>query len=143
MRRVLRNLFAYSLLLLIASCCLLFTPAFAAPSPNPPTSEIAPDPSLPKSSGLDASSIPSEKINQFVQAYLQVVAVIDRREGELQGAETESESLRIERDIEAEAIACIEKSGLSRQEYLQLLSLSNVDSEFGERVATLLQEAAS
>jgi Domain of unknown function (DUF4168) len=97
----------------------------------------------PKAIGLDASSIPSEKMNQFVNAYLQVVSLIERREGELQGAETESESVRIQRDIEAEAIALIEKAGLSRQEYLQLLGLANVDSEFGERVATLLQESAS
>ncbi len=92
-------------------------------------------------SGLDASAIPSEKVNQFVHACLQVVALIERREGELQGAETESESRRIEQEIEAEAIAIIEQAGLTRQEYLQLLSLANVDPEFGERVAALLQEA--
>lgn len=96
-----------------------------------------------KPTGLDASSISSEKVNQFVQAYLQVVSLIDRREGELQGAESDLDSLRIQREIEADAIALIEKAGLSRQEYLQLLSLANVDSEFGERVATLLQEAVS
>jgi hypothetical protein len=93
--------------------------------------------------GLDANTIPSEKLSQFVHAYLQVVALIERREGELQATETESESGRLQRDIEAEAIAIIERSGLTRQEYLQLLSLANVDLEFGERVATLLQEASS
>lgn len=94
------------------------------------------------SSGLNSSNIPSEKVSQFVTACLKVVALIERREGELQGAETESESLRIQQDIEAEAIAIIEAAGLTRQEYLQLLGLANVDPEFGERIATLLQEGA-
>ena len=92
---------------------------------------------------LDPSRIPSEKISQFVHACVQVVKLIDSREGELQSAETESESLRIEREIEAAAIALIEAAGLTRQEYIQLLGLANTDPEFGERVALLLQEAAS
>ncbi len=93
--------------------------------------------------GLDPNNIPSEKVSQFVHACLQVVALIERREGELQGAETESESQRIEQEIEAEALAIIEKAGLTRQEYLQLLGLANTDPEFGERIAIQLQEATS
>ncbi|MGG6268688.1 DUF4168 domain-containing protein [Leptolyngbya sp. AN03gr2] len=109
--------------------------------PNAIQAEPVSDP--PISSNLDVNTIPSEKLNQFVQACLQVVALIERREGELQAAETDSESARIQQDIEGEAIAIIEKNGLTRQEYLQLLSLANVDPEFGERVATLLQETPS
>lgn len=126
-------------IILLLACLMLTLPALAEDS-NPVTPEALTPPS-PKPIGLDASSIPSEKMNQFVSAYLQVVSLIDRREGELQGAETESESLRIQRDIEAEAIADIEKAGLSRQEYLQLLGFAHVDPEFGERVVTLLQES--
>lgn len=98
---------------------------------------------IPSRVDLDPSRIPSEKISQFVHACVQVVKLIDSREGELQSAETESESLRIEREIEAAAIALIEQAGLTRQEYIQLLGLANTDPEFGERVALLLQEAAS
>lgn len=90
---------------------------------------------------LDPSSIPSEKVSQFVHACTQVVALIERREGELQGAETESESVRIEQEIETDALRMIEQAGLTRQEYLQLLGLANTDPEFGERIAILLQEA--
>lgn len=89
---------------------------------------------------LDTTTIPAEKVNKFVQAYLQVWQLISRREGELQAAETELESLRIERDIEAEASFMITQAGLTKQEYLQLLGLANVDPEFGERVAMQLQE---
>jgi hypothetical protein len=91
-------------------------------------------------SSPDLNDIPSEKVNQFVQAFLQVLDVIERREGELQGAETEAESLRIQRDIETEALAIIKMAGLTKSEYLQLLGLANTDSEFGERVAMQLQE---
>lgn len=90
---------------------------------------------------LDPSNIPSEKVSQFVHACTQVVALIERREGELQGSETESESVRIEQEIETEAMRMIEQAGLTRQEYLQLLGLANTDPEFGERIAILLQEA--
>lgn len=90
---------------------------------------------------LDTTTIPAEKVNKFVQAYLQVWQLISRREGELQAAETELESLRIEQDIEAKASSIITQAGLTKQEYLQLLGLANVDPEFGERVAMQLQEA--
>lgn len=93
----------------------------------------------PAPSGVSANAISSEKISQFVQAYLQVVALIDQREGELQGAETESESLRIKQEIETNAISLIETAGLTFQEYLQLLTLANVDPEFSDRIVAQLQ----
>lgn len=96
--------------------------------------------SVPSRSGLDASDISSEKISQFVQAYLKVVALIEQRESDLQGAETESESLQLQQEIQAEALSVIEAEGLTVQEYLQLLGLANIDPEFGERVVAHLQE---
>jgi hypothetical protein len=131
-----RFLFAIALTLF----CLFANPSANWAASLEENAVVAPAQVAPKA---DASTISSEKLTQFVHACLQVVALIERREGELQAAETESESLRIQRDIEADAIAIIEKDGLTRQEYLQLLSLANVDPEFGERVATLLQEASS
>jgi Domain of unknown function (DUF4168) len=101
---------------------------------------IVPKPSIPSYTSLDSSNIPDEKVSQFVSAYLQVVDLVERREGELQGSETDSESFQIEREIETEAFALIEKAGLTRQEYLQLLSLANTEPEFGERIADQLQE---
>ena len=115
----------------------LADPVPASSNPSPPA-EQSPSPR-----GVDSSNIPSEKVSQFVSACLQVVALIDRREGSLQGAETESESLRVEQEIEAEALAIIQQAGLTRQEYVQLLGLANTDPEFGERVAVQLQEATS
>jgi hypothetical protein len=99
-----------------------------APAPLK-TSTEAPIPRDPASIG----SIPAEKINQFIQAYLQVINLVETRQFELQGAESESESLRIQQALELEAFAIIEAAGLTRQEYLQLLNLANTDPEFGER----------
>lgn len=109
--------------------------------PDHPSPLIEQD--FPSRSGLDASAISSEKVSQFVEAYLQVVALIERRESDLQGAETESESQQMQQEIQAEALALIESAGLTLQEYLQLLGLANIDPEFGERVAVQLQEAAN
>jgi hypothetical protein len=133
-----------SLILIFGFCSWLWLGQFNvswAAAVNGATSPLeAPTPSP---ASLNSSNIPSEKVSQFVAACLRVVALIERREGELQGAETESESLRIQQDIEAEAIAIIAATGLTRPEYLQLLGLANVDPEFGERIATLLQEGAA
>jgi hypothetical protein len=124
-------------LVVAAPAAVLAADALVAPPPAIPKGQAAP------SRSVDPSSIPSEKVSEFVHACLQVVALIERREGELQGAETETESLRVEQEIEAEALAIIEKGGLTRQEYLQLLGLANTDPEFGERIAVQLQEATS
>jgi hypothetical protein len=100
-----------------------------ASSPNPP------------STAPTASDIATEKVGQFIQAYLQVLQLLEQREGALQGAETQLEAQQLEQEIEAEAQKLIEKAGLTRQEYVQLLSLANIDPEFGERLAIQLQEA--
>ena len=100
--------------------------------------EVAPSRSSP-----DANDISSEKVSQFVQAYVQVVKLVEQRESELQSAETESESLQMQQEIESEAFEAIASTGLTWQEYLQLLGLANTDPEFGERIATQLQEAGS
>lgn len=105
---------------------------------NAPLSEI--EERIPSHSGLDASAVSAEKISQFIRAYLQVIDLIEQREGDLQGAETDSESFQAQQAIQAEAVQLIEAEGLTLQEYLQLLSLANVDPEFGERVAAQLQE---
>ncbi|MBW4521821.1 MAG: DUF4168 domain-containing protein [Scytolyngbya sp. HA4215-MV1] len=121
---------------------MLVSPTSALAQTTSPSRLPAEVPETNHPTNPDANTIPSEKVSQFVHACVQVVKLIERREGELQGAETESESLRIEQEIEAEAMAIIEKAGLTRQEYLQLLTLANIDPEFGDRVAAQLQEAS-
>lgn len=126
---------------------LMFTGAIATASPAS-FAEVLPDPAvetvLPEASptrhSLDTSTIPSEKISQFVEAYLQVLNLIERRQDELAAAKDSQKSQQISREIEGEALDIIENAGLTKQEYLQLLSLANIDPEFGERIAARLQE---
>lgn len=107
-----------------------------------PAIEVSPE-VMPDSNrtGLGTDAISPEKVGQFVRAYLRVVTLIERREGEMQGAETDAEFLRVQQEIEAEALGLIEAEGLTLQEYMQLLSLANIDPEFGDRIALQLQEA--
>ncbi len=98
---------------------------------------------LDSNQSLEIDNISTEKISQFIQAYLQVLSLIEQRETELRSVELESESQQIEREIEAQAIELIRTTGLTLQEYLQILSLTNLDPEFGERVAAQLQEAVN
>ncbi|XGV86637.1 MAG: DUF4168 domain-containing protein [Limnothrix sp. BL-A-16] len=110
-------------------------PAWAATEPIPLAAPLEAAPISP-----DASAVPAEKVTQFVRAYLQVLALLERREGELRQAETEPEANRLEQEIELEAFEAIEQAGLKPQEYVQLLSLANNDPDFGERIAARLQE---
>jgi len=100
------------------------------------------EPLAPIRSNLGAEDISSDKVSQFVHAYLKVLALVEQREGDLQAAETQLESLRVQQEIETEAFATIESAGLTWQEYLQLLGLANTDPEFGERIVIQLQEIA-
>ncbi|HEY9889506.1 MAG TPA: DUF4168 domain-containing protein [Candidatus Obscuribacterales bacterium] len=111
----------------------------AALAANPDPEAIAPDPALP-SLGVNATDIPSEKVDQFVSAYLSVVQLIDDRTEDLQRAESEAESLRLQRTIEADAFGLIQAAGLTRQDYFQLLGLANTDPEFRDRVLAQLEE---
>jgi Domain of unknown function (DUF4168) len=86
------------------------------------------------------TAIASDKVLQFVSAYQQVLQIIDRRYVEVQSAEADYIAARRIRDVEAEALAVIQAAGLSWSEYLQMLNLANLDSEFGEEVALALQE---
>ncbi len=128
----------YLVLLAIASGILLSSSVLAVDLPKLPERFL--EQPLIARPNLDPGNIPSEKVNQFVRACLQVVKLIERREGDLQSIEVSAESRRLEQEIEAEALAIIETAGLTRQEYLQLLGLANTDPEFGERVANQLQE---
>jgi hypothetical protein len=136
-----------SLLLLLALLWLVVCPIAASAADDLSNLESAGMPNIerfsPSHVNLDADAISSEKISQFVRAYLQVVNLIEQRENDLQAAETESESIQLQREIELEALDVIQASGLTLQEYLQLLGLSNIDPEFGERVAAQLQEDAN
>ncbi|WP_448563713.1 DUF4168 domain-containing protein [Trichothermofontia sp.] len=125
-------------------------PALARPQPlngdtHPPAETAAADvlPNVNLPTRIDSSDISAEKVNQFIQAYLQVVALIDQRQADLQGADSELESLRLQQEIEAQAQSMIRAAGLTPSEYLQLLNLAHLDPEFGERVVLQIQEQAT
>lgn len=126
------------LLVLLPSQCLADDQPF--PSESGSTVNI-PTP-LEHSNGLSADDISSEKVKQFAEAYIQVLGLVDQRAEELRRAETELESIEIQRELEAEAIAHIEEAGLTWQEYVQLLSLANTDPELSERIASQIQESS-
>lgn len=131
---------ALGVLMAIAFTMSWVSPVWAQDATPSPAPSITAPSSLPPRSGLDVNDISSEKVSQFVRAYLAVLGLFEQHESELQGAETDLESLRLEREVEQEAFQHIEAEGLTLQEYLQLLRLANIDPEFGERIALQLQE---
>ncbi|MCT7970147.1 DUF4168 domain-containing protein [Laspinema sp. D1] len=127
--------------IIIALCFWGIGSAIASDAPDPLTVASPPSEATPNRPTLDTNTIPSAKVSQFVRAYLQVLRQIEGREQELLSAPTSLESQRIEREIESASINAIALAGLTKQEYLQMLSLANIDPEFGERIAAAIQEA--
>ncbi len=119
---------------------LLWVEAPALAQPTSETAPVSPESPAANRSVLGADDISSEKVSQFVSAYVRVLQLVEQREGDLQAAETEVESARVQQEIEKAAFGAIADAGLTWQEYLQLLGLANSDPEFGERVATQLLE---
>jgi hypothetical protein len=122
-------------LLIALLLALLFS--VAAPAGAEP---VAPADLPQPESVTESTDIPSEKVSQFVQAYVQVVGLIDQREAELQQAETEAESRQIQQSIQAEAFRLIEDQGLTLTEYVQLLGLANRDPDFRDRILAAIEE---
>lgn len=83
----------------------------------------------------------SETVSRFVNAYLEVVKLIESREASLQSAETDTESRQMQQEIQAEAVALIQSHDLTLQAYWELLGLANSDPEFRERVLAQIEEA--
>lgn len=129
----------YQLLTLVLLVLLIGSPAWATDSLEDSVAVTAAGESA--SLHLDANDIPSETVEQFVQAYLQVLNLVEQREIVLQQAETEAESLQLQQAIQSEAFELIEQAGLTRRQYWQLLGLANIDPDFRERVLAQVEEA--
>ena len=117
--------------------CLWLTVSLPAIADEVPVSTLEPATATPTISAVD---IPAEKVDQFVSAYLSVTQLIEERGQDLQRAETEAESLQLERTVETDAIDLIKASGLTQQDYFQLLGLAYTDPEFRDRVLAQLEE---
>ena len=123
---------------LLASLCLtgltaLPTAALAEGVSLLPAEVVAPP--------IDGAEIAADKVDQFAQAYLQVLKLLSDREPELPAAETSAEALKVQQSIEAEAIELIEGSGLTMAEYMKMLSLASQDEAFRDRVFGRMDEA--
>lgn len=115
-------------------------PSWAAGEPG--TVSVEASPSTPTKAQPDASAVPSETVSRFVSAYLEVVKLIESREPNLQSAETETESIQMQQEIQAEAVTLIQSHDLTLPAYWELLGLANSDPEFRERVLAQMEEAS-
>ncbi|MEL7329138.1 MAG: DUF4168 domain-containing protein [Cyanobacteria bacterium J06559_1] len=105
--------------------CLADTP-MPAPMPAPIT---------------NSADVAAEKLDQFAQAYLQVLQLLSDRESEIPAAETNAEAIKVEKSIEADAIAIIQDNGLSLPEYMQILGLASQDEAFQDQLLGRIDES--
>lgn len=115
--------------------CLWLLIGFPAPSLAQATLAQVTDPASVVTSAIaPEAEIAAEKIDQFAQAYLQILQLLSDREAEIPAAETNAEALKIEKSIEADAIAIIQSSSLTLPEYMQILGLASQDTAFQDKV---------
>lgn len=101
-----------------------------------PSSSLA---SSPTTVGADfriavSGDIDADKLDQFAQAYLQVLQLLSDRQSELPEDDTSPAALDIQQSIEADTIKIIQGSGLTLPEYMQILELANQDEAFQRRI---------
>lgn len=89
----------------------------------------------------DSADIAADTVDQFAQAYLQVLQLLSDRESELPAAETSAEALKMHQSIEAEAVERIKSSGLTLPEYMQILGLASQDTAFRDKVLSRMDES--
>lgn len=90
---------------------------------------------------IEGADIAAEKIDQFAQAYLQVLQLLGDREAEISAAETTDEALKIEQSIESDAVRIIQDSGLFMPEYMKILGLASQDAAFQDKVLGRMDES--
>jgi hypothetical protein len=83
----------FTVIVCLFGLCLLPAVSLADATSTAPTEILEPE----------RSDIAAEKIDQFAQAYLQVLTLLSDREPELPAAETSAEALKIQQSIKAAA----------------------------------------
>ena len=129
--RSLNRIFRHSLLV-ITLCLVMLLSAPAACLAAPPM----PAPIT------NSADVAAEKLDQFAQAYLQVLQLLSERESEIPAAQTNAEAIKVEKSIEADAIAIIQDSGLSLSEYMQILGLASQDKAFQDQLLGRIDESS-
>ncbi|MEM8506152.1 MAG: DUF4168 domain-containing protein [Cyanobacteria bacterium P01_D01_bin.1] len=81
-----------------------------------------------------SSDVAPDKLNQFAQAYLQILQLLSDRQAELPEDETTPAATDIQKSIEADTIRIIEGSGLTLPEYMQILEMANQDERFQRKI---------
>lgn len=107
------------------------------------------------------NAVVTEKVDQFAQAYLQVLELLSDRPPEESEVESSAEALNAQQSIpaktleaetqeaetqeaknlEAAAIDLIESSGLTMSEYMEMLSLASEDETFRDQVLSRMNES--
>ncbi len=123
----------FSIVLCLVGLIVLPAATLAEGASLPPAEAIAPP--------TDSADIAADKVDQFAQAYLQVLELLSDREPELPAAETSAEALKVQQSIEAEAIERIKGSGLAMGEYMKMLSLASQDEAFRDKVLGRMDES--
>ncbi len=88
------------------------------------------------------ADVAAEKVDQFAQAYLQVLQLLSDRESEIPTAKTTAEALKIEQSIETDAVNIIQSSGLTMPEYMQILGLASQDAALQAKVLSKMDKSA-
>ena len=82
----------------------------------------------------ESRNVSTDQLDQFAQAYLQVLKLLSDRQNELPADQTSPAALEIQQSIEADTINIIQSSGLTLPEYMQILDRAIQDETFQRQI---------
>jgi hypothetical protein len=86
--------------------------------------------------------VSDEKLDQFVDAMTDVIAIRDEVSAELEATEDTAEAQQLQRDAQVRMIEAVENSGLTLEEYNQIAAMMGSDPELQEKINSKVQESS-
>ncbi len=131
------SLLSFFLALLLGVSAILTFPVNSFAEPLVAIDAVAGDTATTETgvrSAKGRSDISPDKLEQFAQAYFQVLQLLSDRQAELPEDETSPAALEIQQSIEADTISLIQGSGLTLPEYMQILEMASQDETFQRKI---------
>jgi hypothetical protein len=88
----------------------------------------------------DAVQVDEAKINQFVDALVEISTIRQTAAAELESAEGMEEAQKVQQDAQQRMLEAVESAGLSVEEYNHIASLMGSDPELAERINSELEK---
>lgn len=117
------------------------SPSSGTAQPDSPQSSPSSQPGRPSPTPqLTADQVTDEQVEQLVLALSEIEPLLRKASAELQANQDAAKRQQIEQQFESQATQVVESTGLTVEQYIQLVTLAQRDQEFGQRVNQQLEQ---